>query len=103
MANNSAIPSPVVIVGGGAAYSGNSFTKPWPKAFWTTEAGIDISKYEGGVDTLWGADIIRASGSTTADYNPATFFDVDDRLVPYDLMRNAPPWATTHSFFPLIA
>ncbi len=96
MANNSCLDVPVVLLGT-TAYEGNALLKPWARAM-APNASVDRSRLEGGVDTLYAGDAIRASGSPTADYTAATFF----ADYPVGLMYVAPgaDWST--DFFPPI-
>lgn len=53
---------------------------------------------EGAVGEGQGSAIIRASGSPTADYAPATFFSGNMS----DATRKPAPWANAHSMYPSI-
>ncbi len=73
MPNNSAIDMPIYVVGQ-AVYEGNSLLRPWTRAM-SPNPSVDRDRLEGGIDTLFAGDAVMASGSPTADYDPATFFD----------------------------
>lgn len=78
MPNNSSIPAPVILRGQ-SGYDGNSLLAPLtPKDFFPN-FDVDPSTQEGGVDPNVPTNIVRASGSPTADYNPATLFNAQDK------------------------
>lgn len=95
MSNNAVIPVPVV-VNGGASYGGNSFLKPFPKGMLPDSLGI-ASQMEGAIDPIFGADIVRASGSPTTDYTPSTLYNTQDRV---GLMYWPLPSAMNNDFYP---
>ncbi len=97
MANNSCLDVPVVTIGL-TAYDGNPFIKPWTRAM-TPAGGVDRSRLEGGIDTLYAGDAVRASGSPTADYTASSYFLTTNALGVMYIDRPA-DWLT--DFFPPI-